>query len=185
MLILLLFSSDILYYENPEKNKYAKAFQLHWPSKYIAQKFGLSQQNASFYWFEKLFNTWKEPNHPRHSQWERTLKRGYACRFVYYCIRFFEILLCISIIATVVQEVAFKKFQIEFFQSNIGLKWKISFIILIALLYIFIRVTNRTSPGKLTGVWRRYAEINKMHIQWIEDNIESLEELKDSSQADT
>lgn len=178
MLVLFLFSSDILYYGDPKKNRYVRAFQEYWPSKHISKEFNLEQDEASHYWFENFFNTWRDPNHPRHSQWERTLRRGSACRFVYYCIKFFEILLWISVSITLLQEVLFKKLQIEVFLSNIGLGWKIFFIILITLLYVFIRATNRTSPEKLTGAWRQYAEINKMHIQWIDDNIQSLNYLK-------
>ncbi len=178
LLIVLIFSSDILYYGDPKNNEYSKAFQLHWPSKHIAQRFNLPQDKASYYWFEKFFNTWRDPSHQRHSQWERTLRRGYACRLVYHCIKFFEILLWISIPLILLQEILSKRFQIEVFLSNISLGWKIFFIMIVILLYVSMRATNRTSPEKLTGVWRRYTEINKMHIQWIDENIKSFEDLE-------
>ena len=178
LLKFFLFSSDILYYGNPGKNKYVKAFQTYWPSKHIATKFNLSQEDAEFYWHENLFNTWREHNHPRHSQWERTLRRGYACRLVYYCIHFFGILLWISISVTLLQEILSQRLQMQVFASDISLGWKLGFIIFVALLYILIRLTNKTSPDNLTGVWRRYAEINQMHIKWIDGNIASIYELK-------
>lgn len=178
MLQIVLFSRDVLYYGDPRKNRYAKAFQMYWPSKYIATKFHLSQKDASFYWFEKYFNAWRNSKHPRHSQWERTLRRGYSCRFVYYSLKFFEILLAISIGATLIQEIVSKLFRVPISTTGMRLWWRVIFILFIVLLYAIVRVSNRASPSKLTGVWKRYAEINQMHIKWIDENIKSINDLK-------
>ena len=90
LLRLLLFSADLLYYGDPEKNKYVKAFQMYWPSRHLASKFNFPQEDASFYWFDKFFSTWDNPDHPRNSQWKRTLIRGYSCRFTLATISFFS-----------------------------------------------------------------------------------------------
>lgn len=175
---VLLFSSDVLYYGDPERNRYAKAFQMYWPSRHLASRFKLSQEDASFYWFEKVFNGWADPSHPRNSQWRRTLIRGYSCRFVYYCVKFLEILLWISLGVTLLHEIVPRLFGIDVLMTSISLGWRIGFLVFVALLYIVTRSTNRTSPTNLTGVWRRYAEINKMHIRWIDENISSLDDLR-------
>lgn len=75
---LILFSDDKLYYSSPPKNKYAKAFQKYWPSIYIQKKFGLDKQKADYYWLEEIFNKWKNKDHPKHQQWERTIRRGFS-----------------------------------------------------------------------------------------------------------
>lgn len=176
LLRFFLFSGDKLYYGNPEKDKYVRAFQMYWPSKLIATKFNMSMEDAKFHWFE-TFNTWKNKDHPRHSQWERTMRRGYACRFVYYCIKFFEVLLWVSVLVTSLQEVLLRKFKMQIFISEVSLEWRIGFIIFVVLFYITIRLTNKTSPTDLIGVWRRFAEINKMHRAWIDNNISTPSDL--------
>jgi len=181
MLKLLLFSSDKLYYGDPNKNKYVKAFQLHWPSKHIAKKFSIPLDDAFYYWYEKLFNTWRNPSHERHCQYVRSLRRGYSCRFVFYSLRFFEVLLWISFPLTLLQlskEISALKSDKLLFWMNINLGGAIAYILFVLIFYILIRGSNKTNPTNLGGVWRRYDEINKMHIKWIDENIDSIEKLK-------
>jgi len=180
LLKIFLFSSDILYYGDSTKNKYTKAFQAYWPSKHIAKKFNLSEKDASYYWFENFFNKWKDPNNLRNCQWERTLKRGYACRLVYYFVRILELLMIISIIFILIETFIPILFKIEVLKFAYSFNWRLSYTILILLLYTITKKNNRISENELTGVWRRYAEINLMHIKWIDDNIKSVGELKNS-----
>lgn len=168
LLRVLIFSSDKLYYGDPSKNVYVRAFQLYWPSRHLAKKFNLKIEDASRYWLGNVFNKWAAPGHQQHQQWQRTLKRGYSCRLVYYCIKFSSFLFWVSL-AVIVLEVLITP-------TN-GLAWKIGFMVVLGLVYILLRMRNRTSPDNLTGVWRRFAEINKMHIHWIEQNIKSMSEL--------
>jgi len=69
-------------------------------------------------------------------------------------------------------------FKIEVLKFAYSFNWRLSYTILILLLYVVAKKNNRISENKLTGVWRRYAEINSIHIKWIDDNIKSVEELK-------
>lgn len=173
-----LFSSDTLYYGDPGKNKYVRAFQMYLPSKHISEKFNLDIEKAKNYWFENIFNTWSRADHPRYEQRIRTFRRGYACRFVYYSIKFLGILFWISILLTLTQEILIRLIHSDFIMTSVGLGYRIGFIMLIGLVYILIRITNKTSPSNMTGVWRRFAEINKMHIHWIDENIKSIDDLK-------
>jgi len=173
-----IFSSDELYYGLPDKNPYAKAFQLYWPSKYLEKKFSLSEDDAKYYWFEKYFNTWRNPDDPRHEQWERTFSRGYACRFVYYMLRTSVILFWISFGISLLQFGLVNYIKLAQFDSHLGIGWRIAFIFGTICLYVLIRSSNRISPNRLTGVWRNFAEINKLHIRWIDENIKSINQLK-------
>jgi len=181
MLATWIFSSDELYYADPEKNRYVRAFQVYWPSKHIAERFDLNQEDADYYWFEKLFNIWADPEHPRHEQRERTFQRGYACRYVYYYLKLFVALFWVSAATTVLLEILTRLFGILAFESKVGLGWRIGFVVVVGFLYIILRCSNRTSLSNLTGVWRRYAEVNKLHIRWIDENIKSLGDFDKSA----
>lgn len=176
--VIQILLPDKLYYGDPEKDKYVKAFQMYWPSRYLAQKFGLKEKDASYYWFENFFNAWENPDHPRHTQWKRTLRRGYSCRFIYYCTKFFEILIIVSIMLALIQESLAQLFKMEIFTSKVSLFWRIGFILFVVFLYLVIRIFNRVSPSNLGGVWKRFAEINRMHIEWVDENVKSLDDLK-------
>lgn len=167
---LILFSDDKLYYSDPPKNQYAKAFQKYWPSIYMQNKFNLDKQKADYYWFEKIFNKWKNPNHPRHQQWQRTIRRGFRCRFVYYFIRCVEFLIILSSVCLLVYIIIVKNY------SNLILQ--VSYIVFLIILYIVFRSANRTDLDNLRGVWRQYREINELHIQFIDDNFHTIDDLK-------
>jgi len=181
LVVVLIFSADVLYHGNPEKNKYVRAFQYYWPSRHIAERFGIPLEDARYYWFENYFNRWKVEDDSRHGQWERTLRRGYSCRFIYYCVRCLEILLWLSVLLTLGQETLSRVVQVKILRTNTGLAGKVAFIAFVALLYVIIRAKNRTAPADLGGVWKRYAEINKMHRKWIDENISSVDELRNPS----
>lgn len=178
---VLLAATDRLTYGDPKTDKYAKAFQRYWPSGHIATKFGLSREDATRYWYQGVFNKWSDPSHPRHSQWARTLRRGYACRFVYHSTMLLQILLLASGGLTLLALLA-RAFPclsvMNAFATDDGLGWRLAFIVLMSILYLVVRLTNRTSPENLGGVWRRFGEINQMHIKWIDENIDSGDHLK-------
>jgi hypothetical protein len=172
---------DKLYYGNPDKDKYVRAFQLYWPSTHLSKKFNISKKDAFYYWYEKLFNKWRAPNSERHSQYLRSLRRGYACRFIFYTLKYFKYLLIVSIILTSLQlakSLFYPKLNSYLSWINIKLGWACTFIAIIACLYLFIRMSNKPDPANLKGVWQRYAEINEMHTKWIDEHIPSLDYLK-------
>lgn len=178
IIIVVLFSSDILYNGDPNENSYVRAFQSSWPSKYIAQKFKITEKEAMHYWFENFFNTWRNPNYPRHDQWERTLKRGYSCRFIYYFIKFLDILIILSLFLLFLIEGMPRIFPDFKLTSETNVWIKIGFIVFIFFVDLYIRLSNKTSPNHMTGVWKKYEEINEMHMRWINDNILTIEDLR-------
>ncbi len=180
---MILFSGDILYTGKPEVNKYVKIFQKKWPSRYIAEKFEISIKDANYYWFQNFFNKWKKSESNMNEQVKRTFKRGYECRLVYYCIRFFQTIFVFSLIMIIVHNYQIfllllgEKVKIEF--SDIQLQ--IGFIILILLIYMLIYLSNNPIYNNPKGVWQKYNEINEFHRKWIDDNIKSVDDLKNKS----
>jgi len=175
---IVLASSDTLYYGDPTKSRYARAFQEHFPSKHLARKFHLKEREAQHYWFNDIFNVWANPQHPHHDQWKRTISRGYSCRFIYYVIRFLEILLAACVAMILLQTVSSYLIDGRVSLLNVEFFSKYAFTLCVVVLYLVIRLTNRTSRGHLTGVWRRFAEINQLHIEWIDHNIKSTKDLQ-------
>lgn len=173
MVVNFISINDQLQYADPSRNRYAKAFQEHWPSRHIAAKLDLSQEQANHKWFE-VFNTWADPKHPRHSQRERTFRRGYMCRYVYSCLRLLEMLFWLSALATVLPEVLTRRFGLSALESSMALGYRIAIVVFIGFLYLAFRLTNRPSIGNLTGVWEQYAEVNRLHKAWIDENIKKL-----------
>ncbi|MFC1799297.1 hypothetical protein ACFL2Z_00080 [Candidatus Eisenbacteria bacterium] len=171
---LMLFSADTLYFGHPDENKYIEAFQRHWPSKHVAEKFSLGQEEAESYWFTNVFNAWSGTDHPQHQQWKRTLERGYACRCVYYMVRFLGRLIWIAIVAFSAEELLHKYLGLG--ESRLLLR--IVFVLVALLCYVAMRQGHRVSERRLWGVWKRYDEINKSHIQWIDHNIHSLKDFE-------
>ena len=54
---------------------------------------------------------------------------------------------------------------------------RIVFIIANALMLLLIKVNNNPNTDNLTGVWKRFEEINKLHINWIDSRFNSLTQL--------
>jgi hypothetical protein len=178
---VMLASTDTLLYGDSTADKYTRAFQANLPSRYIADKFGISKQDAEFYWYEGLFNRWSDPKQPRHSQWARTLRRGYACRFVYHTLVLLKVLIVLSTVLTLLVAVSMvvpALCMLHTVGPESGLGERISFIVVLLVFYLFVRLTNRTSPQHPSGVWRRFAEINQLHAKWIDENVASLEDLQ-------
>jgi hypothetical protein len=181
VVMVLLDATDTLTRGDPKKNRYARAFQSYWPSRHLATKFKLTDEEAEYLWFYGLFNQWRDSDHPLHSQWVRTLQRGYACRFVYHCIVLTKFLgICAVLLLSL--ELLHRAFPgwsvLTLFTAQSGLGARISALLAMVAIYFSINYWNNPSPEKLSGAWRAYSEINRMHIKWIDKNIRSLEELE-------
>lgn len=186
LLKILLFGSDDLYYGNPQKNKYAGAFQAYLPSNHIALKFNLTSDKAESYWFEKCFNPLKDTNHPRHDQRQRTFSRGFSCRFIYYFIKTMEYVVVLSIITLLLQELLpflvnkYTKYTIDMMEPNANLAGRVTFVIANIVILLITKKRNKPNIEELTGVWRRFEEINKLHINWIDDNYKTIDDFTTS-----
>ena len=56
--------------------------------------------------------------------------------------------------------------------------WQVTFIMVIAVLYIIMRRGHSVNLSRLKGVWYQYGEINKMHRQWIDENMQSIDDFE-------
>jgi len=168
LVVVTMFSSDVLYYGDPKKSKFVAAFQEHWPSKYIARTLQIEPKEATKRWLQQ-FNTWRAENHSNHQQWLRTFHRGFACRLVYYLLFSSLTSSCLAALFVLAELVS----------RHFGLGWvhptsfpaRVVFLALVLLFWVLLRVTNRPEIGRLTGVWRRFQEINELNIEWVSRNI--------------
>lgn len=167
MIYTIIVNTDVL--SNPEsKSKYAKAFQKTWPSNYIKEKFNIDNDTANYIWFEKCFIEEKVQNN-RNSQYSRTLERGYQCRLIFYTQKVLKIFWILSLVQFTI-ELFFIKFPM--IENNF---WKCIFIIIMFSSYLVLYLCNRVKKdGSLSGVWKRYEEINKIHIKWIDENVDFI-----------
>lgn len=182
LLEFIIFSSDTLYERHDRINKYAKAFQLYWPSSYVAEKFNVPLVKADYCWFQHVFNHWQNPSHQMKPQHERTLKRGYSCRLFYYFFKFLEFLIYISVFSFIAWRVL-ERFYPEYIKTEQNVLWQLIFIVAIVVIYIIMKKGNSVNLSRLRGVWYRYGEINKMHRKWIEENIQSIDDFEKYSKA--
>lgn len=177
---IMIFSRDTLANGDPEKNKFVKAYQAVWPTRYLVEQYGLDESEAEYHWFN-IFNTWADEKSPRRAQHAWTIRNGFHCRFVYVIMRTILFLLAFSLVLIPI-----------FYFDNI-LRWnfnplasspyqelwyvRVIFIASLALGYLILRLSNHVSPQKLTGVWKKYADINENNISWLKKNIHSIEDL--------
>lgn len=107
-----------------------------------------------------------------YGQWKRTFDRGYQCRFVYYSLKvlgFFSLLSFAYIGGEIIYSISINK---QF--SILNFPWKVIFFGVVLISYIFLLKHNSVYNNQLKGVWQKYAEINKLHINWIDDNSKLL-----------
>ena len=173
-----LFKSDRLYEPHEKPSRYAKAFQKYFPSKYIAEQFDINLDEARYYWYNYVFNKWQNPSHPNHDQWVKTLQRGFSCRLVYYVLKFFELIMLLSILLIIARLIVFRFSLEDFFVIGRVSGYQLIYLVGIFVLYAAIRAGNSTDTNRLTGVWFRFAEINKNHRYWLRDNFGILDDLK-------
>ena len=166
-----------MYYGDPKKNHYTKAFKYYLPSKYIAKKFNIDTKEAEKNWWI-VFNSWEDTKDKNYHNRQRTFERGFTCRFVYYIIKSFELIILLMVIFIILHFFSDKFDHFSYVISSFNIILKISILFLCVIIYIFLRLSNNTNINKLNGVWKRFAEINQNHIKWIDNNIRSLEDFK-------
>lgn len=83
----------------------------------------------------------------------------------------------LSAATTILLELLIRCLGLSALESSIGLGFRIVFVVSIGLLYLAFRLTNKPSIGNLTGVWKQYAEVNQLHISWIDENIKTLDDF--------
>lgn len=164
-MLILIFSSDALYYGEPTKNLYTKIFQSEWPSRFLEEYLGVERSLAKNLWFDE-FNKWRDPNHSQHQQWNDTLSRGFACRLVYYILHFLGLFFWLGC-AFLVIEIILSKIMSHSYTIEKTLACRIAFVCGMAFFWSVIRASNRLKLKGPTGVWRRYNEINNRSIHWI------------------
>lgn len=175
----ILFSGDILY-TGENGNNYVKIFQKNWPSRHIASKFNINNKDASYYWFQNYFNKWKKPDSGMYDQVKRTFKRGYECRLIYYCIRFFQVIIVLSFILFLIKQLLIPYLS----EGKIIIKdindfvLQIFFIIVFIIIFILVYTSNNPNYKEPKGVWKKFNEINEMHKKWIDENIKTFDDLK-------
>lgn len=171
-LVVLLFSQDRLYYGDPRKSKYVRAFQARFPSAYLADRLSIDVETAKSVWLQK-FNEWGSKRHPMHSQRLRTLQRGYACRFVYLILKSLAIVFGLSAVILAAEGVCRWWLACHLLPEG-SLLERALVLCALGAIWVYIRSTNRIREGSLTGVWQRYAEINDLNCHWIDENLASL-----------
>jgi hypothetical protein len=161
-----IFSQDRL---ATGRNRYAEFFRQLLPSRYLAQELQCGQNIANEIWFS-VFNTWRSPDHPRHSQWLSTFRRTYSCRFVYYLQRW---LLGASLVFLVT--LALDGLYRRSWAGDGGVldgMWFVKAALVVTTFCggIYIRLTNRIGP-RPTGCWFQLKEIEEIHQAWLQENI--------------
>jgi len=168
---VLVFADDKLYYDGV-RNPYAQAFQKSFPSTFIACQLKMPPEDARNLWF-KSFNVLRDPKHPNHDQWKRTFQRGYQCRLVYFFLRIGALAFSVSGILIVTESVSRFWFNTQLFDpASFGRR--LVFTCAIGVLWFVVRVKNRVRLDHLTGVWRRFEEINLLNTAWARENIPEL-----------
>lgn len=167
ILFVVISSDDTLYYGNPEKNRFTRAFQKDLPSKHLAAVLNVDIETAKQLWFDE-FNKWGDVTHERHEDRQRTFQRGFSCRFVYYLWVVCRLLLALSVLWLGVEAilVIWASYEIP------KLEAKLAIALLLIVFLTALGFFNRTSNTNPTGVWRRFSEINKRHCAWIDENID-------------
>jgi hypothetical protein len=169
---VLLFSDDTLYYDSPEKNAYAKAFQKRWPSRHIAEILHIDLSTASTIWFSE-FNKLNSADSDGHVQWSKTFQRGYQCRLVYHMLKLSRRMFLIGVLLLELEALLWWGCDYRLMAEE-TLWSRIAFVAGAALLWLYLRLTSRINPERLTGVWRRFEEINELNIAWADKNIPQL-----------
>lgn len=172
---ILVFSYDYLLFGD-EDNRYVRAFQYKLPSKYIAEHYGLKKDEATHLWLN-IFNLWQKKGHNRNIQVNRTFKRGYACRFVFYSIYLSKFYFTLSLGVYIMLNL-YSSYISDKFTLYPGGSFMLAYIILIFALKVVLIKLNKTDIENLTGVWKKFEVINDNHIEWIRDNIKKVEDLK-------
>lgn len=167
----LLFARDsIAFAENAD----AKFFQAQFPQKYLAKRFALDDDEASYLWFRALDRAMDRP----HIQ--RTYQYGYTCRLVYYtkrAVTLFALVTLATLIGTMwyrcVKEipqyvVGWDRFW-EALKGESNLLGKSVYLAHLVLFGLYLTVGNRPNRSKPTGVWARWKEVNDRNRRWLDE----------------
>lgn len=163
---IILFSYDPLY-NSKSQNAYVTTFRMYWPSLYFSKKYNISEDKAKFIWFS-IFNEWESPSHPKHSDWKRTLKRGFWCRYIIYMYYISSFLIFASISIALIQLLLVYEFKVDLTFGK-GYGNKVLFIIGMLLWVFLLKKVNNPDPENMTGALKNYAEANKMNIEYAEN----------------
>ena len=174
---------DVLYSGNPEKNKYAKAFQENLPTKYIMAEYNVNMNEAKNLWYN-IFNKWRNKNHDMHYNWETSLRRGFKCRMVHFIIISFRFMFFLSIISIVIISIV-NGFEFNFgmdpidkyFKTHKDIVVPVFFTIFCFAIYLVFLVINYPGGDIPKGCFLRFSEINQLNIDWLRENIASREEF--------
>jgi uncharacterized membrane protein len=174
---------DVLYSGNPDKNKYTKAFQEKLPTKYIIQTYGVEMSEAKTLWYN-VFNKWKNEEHEMHSNWKKSLERGFKCRMVYFIIISFRFMFWISLVFTSII-FTFNHFDIKtnigfidnYFKNHSNYSGMITYILICFVVFIAFLIINYPSKNKSRGCFLRFNEMNELNINWLKRNIHSKEDF--------
>ena len=174
---------DVLYSGNPDKNKYTKAFQEKLPTKYIIQEYNVEMGEAKTLWYS-VFNKWKNKEHEMHSNWKKSLERGFKCRMVYFIIVSFRFMFWLSLIFTSILYVI-NHFDIKtkvnvldkYFESHTDYSGMITYSSICFLTFITFLIINYPTKNKSRGCFLRFNEMNELNANWLRRNIQSKEDF--------
>lgn len=160
-----LFAHDSLAHGN---DKYARFFQTTLPSGFLRDQFGVKQNRANELWF-KIFNVWKNKNHPRNPQWYATFRRTYSCRFIYHLQRWL-VRAVVLFAATLVVDFGYKWFATGAVPIGGILLVRLMVIVMTFLVALVLSIKNRVGV-RATGCWARLLEIEEGHKAWLEQEV--------------
>lgn len=179
----VITDNDILYSGDPTKNKYVRAFQANLPTNYIVEEFNVEMPEAKSLWYN-IFNKWKSEDHAMHSNWKKSLERGFKCRMVYLIIITFRFMFWVSTITTLTIFLI-NRFEIKFNNQSIDSYFAThsnytpmiiySFICLaVFLTFLFINYPKKNKPR---GCFLRFNEMNESNIDWLKRNISNKDDF--------
>src|SRR5216683_4171747 len=149
-------------------DRFARFFQLTLPSTFLRDEFGMEQRKANELWF-KIFNVWKNKNHPRNPQWYSTFRRTYSCRFVYLLRRWlFRAVILFAV--TLGVDSWYKWFMMREALFD-GIFLARAIVISVSLLLAIMLSTSNRVGRNPTGCWARLLEIEDGHKAWLEQQV--------------
>ncbi len=177
----VFLSSDPLLTGN---SKQAKFFQEELPSKYLLDRCTVcrklnvecnkpllpDQHTYTRIWFDKFFDGSIKKSHPDLIQ--KTYKKGYICRLVFYLSWIFGVAFTINILTILIYNISicYIEKSIKFIISPYQLLYLFSCL----LLFLLLNLLNKVDTNNPTGCWYKWREINKRHISYLKENDQLL-----------
>jgi hypothetical protein len=160
-----LFAHDSLAYGS---DKYARFFRATLPSAYLREALRVEQSKANELWF-KIFNVWRNRNHPRNPQWYATFRRTYSCRFIYHLQRWLFRATALFAV-TLILDAAYKGYKAQTLVVEDIVFARAILTVTMLVLAIVLAAKNRVRR-ELTGCWARLKEIEGGHMAWLEQEV--------------